>query len=223
MSCAKNARKLADYITTLPNLTEIPTTTNKFSYYHIGALFTDVVLQAGLNYNTVVKPRVQKVLLSYPEDYTISKFQLLIARDGLENIINWKHSVKIDRFHRILEFSVSRNIDSCADLKLFFLTKYSYQEFLALNGFGPKSLDYLLKLLNVDTVAVDRHILSFIKLANIDIKGYQETKKIVEFAADFLNMPRSAIDHLIWNYMSEKRYSPADKNLQFRVQFPEYL
>jgi len=221
MSCAKNARKLADYLNTLPELNQIPAPANKFSYYHIGALFTDVVLQAGLNYNSVVKPRVQKVLLQYPEHYTISKFQTLIDQDGLHNIISWTHSVKLERFGRLMEFSVTNNIDTCADLKYFFSTKYSSDQFLALNGFGPKSLDYLLKLLNIDTVAVDRHIYSFVKMADIEIKGYQETKKVVEFAADFLDIPRSSVDQIIWNYMSGKKYqTPEDQN-QFVIEFPE--
>lgn len=221
MSYAKDARKLADYIINLPEVNQNYQSANQFSYYHIGALFTDVVLQAGLNYNSVVKPRIQKVLIYYPEDYTVAKFQVVINREGLGNIINWKDSVKLDRFERLLQFAVSNNIDSCSDLKLFFCGKDSYHHFLSINGFGPKSLDYLLKLLNIDSVAVDRHIYSFVKMAAVDVKGYQQTKKVVEYAADFLNISRSAMDQMIWNYMSEKKFVSSKNNCQFFIEFPE--
>lgn len=220
MSCAREARKLADYITCLPNLNLDFTFANKISYYHIGALFTDVVLQAGLNYNSVVKPRVQKVLLNYPEEYTITRFRRLIDTQGLNNIISWNHPIKIERFERILQFSQVNNIDSCSDLQAYFYHNESHEQFLALNGFGPKSLDYLLRLLNIDSVAVDRHIYSFVKLADINVTGYRDTKRVVEFAADFLSIPRSAVDQIIWNYMSKKQYLASRPSGQASLNFP---
>lgn len=220
MSCARDARRLADFIVSLPTESQVYHLANKFSYCHVGALFTDVVLQAGLNYSSIVKPRVQQVLLNYPDDCTVSKFQIVINREGLNNVINWHHEVKLLRFKRLLKFAFSNSIDTCSDLKVYFSKKGSYDSFLALNGFGPKSLDYLLKLLNVDTVAVDRHIYSFVKMANIDSKSYQETKRVVEFAADFLNMPRSALDQIIWNYMSQKKNEAIANTGQLSFSFP---
>lgn len=220
MSCARDARRLADFIVSLPTESQVYQLANQFSYYHIGALFTDLVLQAGLNYSSIVKPRVQQVLLNYPDDCTVKKFQIVIDREGLSNVINWHHEVKLFRFKRLLEFAVSNSIDTCSDLKSYLSKKGSYDSFLAINGFGPKSLDYLLKLLNVDTVAVDRHIYSFVKMAKIETKSYQETKRVVEFAADFLNMPRSALDQIIWNFMSQKKHEASPRTGQLSLSFP---
>src|SRR5205085_9313632 len=113
MNCAGKARKLADYMISLHEVNWDCQLANKVSYYHVGALFTDVVLQAGLNYNYVVKPRVQRVLLDYPEEHTVSKFRSLVERESLQVIINWKHRVKLDRFERLLEFCENKGIDSC--------------------------------------------------------------------------------------------------------------
>ena len=41
---------------------------------HIGALFTDAILQAGVNYRSVVRPRVERVLFNFPEANTVSSF-----------------------------------------------------------------------------------------------------------------------------------------------------
>lgn len=220
MNCASQARKLADYITSLQD-SFIPYEVNEgFSYCHMGALYTDIVLQAGVSYNSVVKPRVQNVLLNYGDHNTVQKFQLLIDNNGLSKIIKWNHHIKLTRFEDLLKFSYEKDIDCCADLKLFLSHSNNQEAFLDIKGFGPKTLDYLLKLLSVDTIAVDRHIYSFVKLADINIQGYQETKKVVEYAADFLNIPRASIDKGIWKFMSEKKYSSQNSSRQYQFEFP---
>jgi len=219
MNCAKDARKLADFLINIQNGDIEIRHANKFSYYHIGALFTDVVLQAGLNYNTVVKPRVQKILLDYSDYSTLTKFRSLMDREGLSEIIMWKHFEKLERFERLVEFAAFNHIETCYDMRFFFERKGSYDQFLSIKGFGPKSLDYMLKLLNVDSVAVDRHIYSFVKMADIQTRGYQETKRVVEFAADFLNIPRSTVDQIIWDYMSKKKYQQTSHDIQGVLEF----
>lgn len=221
MSCAKEARKLADYVISLPNALHFYEPSCRFSYYHIGALFTDIVLQAGLNYNSVVKPRIQKILTHYPDACTVSKFQIVVDNEGLGKVINWKHPEKIGRFEQLMEFARCNRIDTCVDLKLSLSNNKNRDSFLAIKGFGPKTLDYLLKLLNVDSVAVDRHIYAFVKMANIETSGYNETKKVVEYAADLLNISRTTIDHIIWKYMSEKKFTMLKDVSQTSFEFPE--
>lgn len=216
MNLAKEARKLANFIAGL----EEPFLTNyapdKVCYSHIGALYTDVILQAGLNYNSVVRPRVQRVLTHYPEANTVGAFRNVLLKEGFEKVIKWNHSIKQERMLRLLDFSGTRGIDTCEDLRQFLKKTYSRQSLLEINGFGPKSLDYLLKLLNFDSVAVDRHIYSFVELAEISVTDYHATKKVVEFAADLLEVSRSSIDYSIWKFMSSKDY----KSLRSCSQLP---
>ena len=58
---------------------------------HIGALLTDVVLQAGLNYQHVVAPRVYKVLNDYPVAYTVNRFAAVLQKHSLETVDFQKH------------------------------------------------------------------------------------------------------------------------------------
>jgi hypothetical protein len=206
MTCVAEARKLANFIIGLESFKTIYVERETI-YDHMGALLTDITLQAGLNYNKIVRPRVQKLLLNYPGAYTVNFFNETIKCYGLENIINWRHPVKINRLNNIISFLLDNRINTCSDLKLFLLKNENRKRILEINGIGPKTLDYLLKLLNFDTVAVDRHIYSFVQLANIETKEYYHTKKIVEYAADFLQISRSCIDYSIWRYMSDKEYS----------------
>lgn len=218
MSIAKESRRLANYIIELNNDFTIYYPNNDSCYNHIGALFVDITLQAGLNYKTVVRPRVSRVLLQYPEAFTINKFQELVDSEGLENIIKWKHPLKLKRIQQLLDFYSKNNINTCHDLKIFLTESQNRQKFLELNGVGPKTLDYLMKLLNFDVVAVDRHIYSFVEMAQIENRGYDFTKKVVEYAADFLSISRTSLDYSIWNYMSKKENKIYIEN-QLRIEF----
>ncbi|WP_316822572.1 hypothetical protein [Pedobacter gandavensis] len=216
MKIAQNARKLVNYINSLKTF-ETFYMDEQFCYNHIGALLVDITLQAGLNYNTVVKPRVQRVLLNYPEANTVNKFQDLINELGLEKIIKWKNDIKLNRLKGIIDFAIRNNINTCVDFKIYLIQEKNRKNFLELNGVGPKTVDYTLKLLNVDTVAVDRHIYSFVELAEIPTTDYHVTKKVVEYAADFLEVPRSSMDYSIWHYMSQNDRSQ-DKNSKLQLE-----
>ncbi len=205
MTILIEARKLADYIAGLDNF-KMYHSAERSVYNHITALYTDIVLQAGLNYNNVVLPRVRQVLTKYPEAHNLNGLSALLYNVSMEELIQWKHKTKIDRMHRLIEFSKNNNINTETDLKKYLLIDSNKELFLNIDGIGPKTLDYTLKLLNFDTVAVDRHIVSFIELAGIEKKDYFGTKSVVEYAADLLNMSRSTMDASIWKYMSRKDF-----------------
>ena len=196
-----SARKLADFINKTPEVLIINPQDCPYKN-HVGAIFTDIILQAGLNYKTIVFPRVQYVLKTYPEAYTVSDFSNIIYLNGIENVINWKNQIKIERMFLLIEFCKQNNLETTNDIKKYLLNKLNKLEFLKINGIGNKTLDYMLKLLSIDTVAVDRHIFSFVEKAGIESDDYKYVKLVVEYAADIMGITRRAIDYSIWSYMS---------------------
>lgn len=214
MNFVKEARELVDYIKRLESFNTI-IVSNKPTYSHIGGLFTDIVLQSGLNYKNVVKPRVLHVIKNYPEAKTVNGFAKAINIKGINHIINWNHPVKIKRILDLISFSQVHSINTCKDLSIFLKANNSRLSFLSINGFGPKTLDYTLKLLSFDTVAIDRHITLFVNQAGLNIKDYYSLKNIVEYAADFMNISRSSLDFSIWKYMSTGQ----NKNDQLKLSF----
>lgn len=220
MNFALEASKLANFIDQLDDSFKTLAKQPTDSYYHIGALYTNTILQAGVNYKAVVEPRVHRLLRKYPHADTVSSFKMVLATDGYENVIRWSHKEKIERMQILISFSESRNIDTCLDLRNYLEHPFNHRELLNLKGFGPKTLDYLLKLLDFDTVAVDRHIYSFVELAGIETRqDYYLTKRIVEYAADMMAISRSEIDFSIWTYMSTKAYSEKESEHQIRLNF----
>ncbi len=56
-------------------------------------------------------------------------------------------------------------------------------------------------------------------MANITATGYNYTKQVVEYTADFLQVPRSAIDYSIWLYMSQKLNKKSTETSQLQFVF----
>jgi hypothetical protein len=210
-----NARKIVDFISSLDAFkwNEVAA---KPVYSHIGALYTDVILQSGLNYEHVVRPRVKRILQLYPEAYTLTLFHSLLQSKGAAIILQWKHDEKIQRMDRLIHFSMVHGIDTIYDL-IQFISEVPHQEKLTkLKGIGPKTLDYLMNLLGFDTIAVDRHIFKFVEMAGIHELDYYSTKLSVIFAADLLDISRKTLDFSIWKYMMTKEYT---KNQNSQLSF----
>lgn len=172
---------------------------------HIGALLTDVVLQAGLNYQHVVAPRVCKVLNDYPVAYTVKRFSAVLQKYSIETVLDWHDCEKQIRMIRILEFCKAQGIQNSYQLKIYLVnSKSNSDKFKSIRGIGDKTYDYLLKLLGVEGVAVDRHLYKLVSDAGIIYKNYKEAKQIVEYAADMMQISRRTLDYSIWSYMSNK-------------------
>jgi endonuclease III-like uncharacterized protein len=204
MNFAITSRKLANFILDKQLVNSGYESDSNFEYDHFGALITDVVLQSGLKYKNVVLPRVESLLTNYPNHKSLKEFYDLIDCYGLSNLINWSNPTKIERILRLLDYLMNEKVNTTNDLKAFLKNRSNRERLLSIKGIGPKTIDYLQKLLNFDTVAVDRHIYSFVSMAGIEVKGYHNTKRVVEYAADLINIRRSQLDKEIWKYMSSE-------------------
>jgi len=169
---------------------------------HLGAVLTDIVLQAGLNYKTVVLPRVLRVYKSFHDAYNLENLINIIDDIGLENFLNWKNEVKLKRFQSIIEYLVNNSIHTTNELLVHLDKEINLKNFLSIQGVGNKTIDYFFKLMHIETIAVDRHIINFLNQADVNYNNYHNAKRIVEFTADILNVSRRDIDYSIWYYMS---------------------
>ncbi|RXG14201.1 hypothetical protein DSM03_101318 [Leeuwenhoekiella aestuarii] len=169
---------------------------------HLGAVLTDIILQAGLNYKTVVLPRVLRVYNNFEEADNLENLIFTINSVGLESFLNWKNHIKLKRFQSVINFLDESSIQTTSELLDYLNDSSNLKYFKSIPGIGDKTIDYFFKLMHVETIAVDRHIINFLNKAEIDYNSYQSAKRIVEFTADMLNVSRRDIDYSIWNYMS---------------------
>lgn len=202
MSLLVDARSLADYISLLDGFVIRPSLIR--GYDHMGALLTDAVLQAGVNYRTVVQPRVSAILSNYPEATTTTAFRTLMIYYGANIILRWKHPEKPRRLQEITDYFYDKHVETPYDLHHWLLSSENCGSLRQVRGVGPKTVDYLKSLANLPTVAVDRHIRRFVMIAGLDLHKYEEVRTVVSYAADLLSVPRCSLDYAIWSYSSRE-------------------
>ena len=196
-----DARTLADKVIAMGVLeaTRPPRT----QQVHIGALLSDAVLQPGLNYRTVVAPRVNRVVRLFPEAVCLLAFSGILLRHGPNYVLNWKHHEKPRRLTEIVRVLGEESIESAHDLASWLGSETNVAKLLHIRGVGPKTVDYMAILAGADGVAIDRHIESFLEAAGIAPKDYADARRIVCLTADLLGVSRGTLDQALWETCSQ--------------------
>ena len=176
------AQQLATFI---QNMQFAPVAPPKL-YHHMGAIITDSVLQAGLNYRSVVYPRIYNLLTTYADYNTTSDFIILMQTIPLSDLISWNNPKKLQLIHSISWMLFDNKIEN----------------------------DNMKTLSGNPVFAIDRHLLNFLKLADIYTSTYQEASSIYHRAAKMLCKDEYELDKQIWNYMS---MSSSECDLQERL------
>lgn len=178
---------------------------------HLGAVLADSVLQAGLNYATVVRPRVIAILRDYPEADTVSAVLHLTRREKTAQFLNWRHHEKVSRFENLVSFLADWNIEDAHDLRGQLATERFCSEVQSIHGVGPKTVDYMACLVGIDSIAVDRHVRTFAKTVGVENDDYAFLRRSFCCAADLLELPRREFDAWLWR----RSASPVQRQLSF--------
>ncbi|HDR9355969.1 TPA: hypothetical protein QDB44_001825 [Burkholderia vietnamiensis] len=165
---------------------------------HLGAVLADSVLQAGLNYMTVVRPRVLAILRAHPNCHTISSLVSLIQDGKTGAFLNWRHHEKVSRFEALVVFLRDWGIEGVEDLRAGLASDEFCAAIQTVNGIGPKTVDYMACLIGIDSIAVDRHVRTFAKTAGVENDDYHFLRKSFCCAADLLSLPRREFDAWLW-------------------------
>lgn len=203
-----DARLVADYAERL-GIT-IATVVRRPATKHLGAVLADTVLQPGLNYRSVVKPRVDRIQAHYPSAWNMQGVRTLLDQETGYEFLNWRHPEKVARFGRLVALLGKVGTETVEDLREWLECKEARFHLLSLYGFGPKSFDYICCLVGLDHIAVDRHIRTFASDAGVLSQSYDELQLVVSFAADLLGLSRRDFDAWIWT-----RITLSSKTLQY--------
>ena len=165
---------------------------------HLGAVLADSVLQAGLNYTTVVRPRVLAILRSHPHCHSISSLVSLINDGETHAFLNWRHHEKVSRFEALVVFLQKWGIEDVVDLRASLASDQFCDAILNVKGIGPKTVDYMACLVGIDSIAVDRHVRTFAKAIGVENDDYHFLRASFCYAADLLSLPRREFDAWLW-------------------------
>lgn len=198
-----SARRIADYADRLgvfnSDIDDRPVQS------HVGAILADAILQAGMNYRSVVRVRVERIFGEYPQAATLSGVMSLIENDAASAFLSWNHPEKVRRFVVLAQFLAMQRVETADDMRVWLVQKAARQGLLDLSGVGPKTYDYLCGLVGIDSVAIDRHVRVFAAEAGVVADDYDVLKIAVSFAADLLGVSRRGFDSWIWRTVSSRR------------------
>jgi hypothetical protein len=186
------------------------------------ALLADAALQAGIRYETVVRPRIDRILAAYPDRRTTSDARWLLVQMPAEELLQWTHHVKLDRFVRLLDLCETQGIETVPQLAFWLEGAGAKTHLLDLNGIGPKTADYLGLLAGVPAFPIDRHMLRFLEFAGVRTRSYAYAQSLLFEACHTLDWDVRATEHSIWLWMAQvpQRGSsprrPGATNLQLR-------
>jgi endonuclease III-like uncharacterized protein len=173
-------------------------------YQHIGATIADAVLQANMKYETHVRPRITRIRAMFPDAKTISGLKKILSNITASDFLDWRGLDRANRFQEIVDLFDSESIETEANLKDWLMKESNASKLLKLKGIGPKTIDYFKILTGIQTCAIDRKLLDFLKQAGLEIKSYDEAKEIINSAADNMGVKRAYFDHSIWEYIGKE-------------------
>jgi len=169
-------------------------------YDHMGGLLADVALQAGLNYESVVAPRVRHVIDSQPNARRTQDIVKLLASMPAGHLLLWKGTEKIERYRCLVDTCATNGADTVDDLRMLVTTSEGRRAFMAIRGVGQKTFDYLSLLCGVPTFPMDRHFLRFLEIAGVDVNQYDYigTQELLSIACSQLNLPPESLERGLW-------------------------
>lgn len=173
---------------------------------NMGATIIDGILQAGLNFNNVVKPRVDKYKNEYRHVITTSDFSVLINNCDLSEMINMKGQ-KIERIFALVKFLKNEKIETEDDFYTWLLNDENVLALSNIKGIKTKTIEYL-KILtgHKNTLAIDVRLRNFIKLCcDLEITNDKFAYEILMKAAQKLMVEPATLDFSIWSYMTPEK------------------
>ena len=174
------------------------------TYRNMAATLTDSVLQAGMNYKSVVYPRICNILKKYPDYRTTSDFIILFQTIPIEEIIQWKNKRKQKTICELAWFLFDCNINTEDNLSEWIIDDRNAESLLGINGVGRKTIDYLKILSGQQAIPVDRHMYQFLEMAGVLTTDYVEAKIVLRKAAAVIGIEERVLDKTIWRYMSQR-------------------
>lgn len=181
---------------------QVPSTTCCARYDHIGALFADTALQAGVNYANVVKPRVDALLAHYPKAMTISKITSVLDEISSRELLNWTHHEKPRRFIELLRVSSEGGVETVSDLSEWITLETSRARLRRIKGIGPKSVDYIRMLVGQPVVPMDRHLFKIVAMAGVGTSDYSSAQTAFVEGAIRAGLSVSFAERSVWRLMS---------------------
>jgi hypothetical protein len=172
-------------------------------WQHMGAMLCDAGLQAGVRYETVVRPRIEHLVATWPEP-TLSAFEARTADPAaLEEVLQFRGR-KLDTIRQLTSHLRAEGIDTVEEFSSWLDLPSNASSLFEIKGIRDKTVDYLRLLVGLPDAAVDRHLRRFVQRAWPKATTYAEVHDLVVRAAEAGGHDLGGLEHAIWNYESRQ-------------------
>lgn len=173
-------------------------------YRHMGATLADAVLQRGIDYDNVVRPRIERLLATHPDAKTTTAFASILEANGAPSVLSWASGQKPQTLVALVGLLLGEKIETEDELCVWLEDPKNVSHLKQIKGIKEKTADYLKILVGAQAVAVDMHLFAFLSEAGIPKNSYAEAHRIITGTADLLGIEPAKLDHSIWRYMSKR-------------------
>ncbi|MEU1456837.1 hypothetical protein [Streptomyces avermitilis] len=170
---------------------------------HMGAVICDASFQARRKYQSTIWPRLLQLQAAWPDAATVSGFQARLAAEDLAVAMNFRSPRRVATAHGITGLLAANGVDTRNDLRAWLDHEASRTALLAVEGVGPKTVDYIGNLVGRSQVAVDVHLRNFAADAGVSGLKYEQLRAAYEETAVLLGHEPGGLEHAVWRFRSQ--------------------
>jgi len=171
---------------------------------HIGALLADAVLQPGLDYRSVVEPRVHRLAREYPSASSITGLVEILDRQDVKVVLGIANVRKCGVFRSLTNLLRNDGVESTVELRAWLERVDTRSKLLAIHGVGPKTASYLKVLVGLPAIAIDVHLRRAAEEAGVH-RTDEDLERLYTEAASRSGIPLTELDGALWWDGSSRR------------------
>jgi endonuclease III len=171
---------------------------------HLGGVLVDAVLQSGINYRSVVEPRVKSFMAAYPSANTLPGLRQALEAKGPQALLNVANARKLRTLPALVELMSHEGVETVKDFKRWMARPACEAKLAAVHGVGPKTIAFLKLLLGIDAIAIDVHILRETRKAGVGETDPARLADLFAKAARRCGQPLAQIDGALWKRAADR-------------------
>ncbi|MFD5629959.1 hypothetical protein [Streptomyces sp. NPDC127072] len=170
---------------------------------HMGAVICDASFQARRKYESTIRPRILQLQAAWPDAATVRGFHTRLATEDLAVAMNFNSPRRVATAHGIADLLVANGVDTRNDLRAWLDHEVGRTALVAVEGVGPKTVDYIGNLVGRSQIAVDVHLRAFAAEAGVSGLKYVHLQEVYEETAALLGHEPGGLEHGVWRFMSQ--------------------
>ena len=164
---------------------------------HVGAVLAEAALQAGLNYEAVVVPRVKRFVKAYPSAACVSGLAAVLASGDVTAVLGIKNARKCRTFSDLAHLLVTERVDTADQFRAWLERPDSRAKLLGVPGVGVKTAAYVRLLVGLPAIAIDVHLRR--AASQVGVVGTdEELERLFTLAAAEAGISLAELDGSLW-------------------------